>query len=196
MCVFYIVFSNVYFAIGIGRTSGQFWKDQRRFALQALREFGVGKTSFQSNIKEEVRVFLDAISKYNGASFDISYLVRTSVSNVICSVAFGQRFDHDDADFKYYLDRLADIFKNSRFTSIADSYSFLKLLPGDPFKIRHMLSNFQELERFRRSILQRHKDEFDENNIKDFTDAYIKEMSRQENQEVTTFQGRYYYPKL
>jgi len=43
-----------YNGVGIVAASGQTWKEQRRFALKNLRDFGLGKESMEALILDEV----------------------------------------------------------------------------------------------------------------------------------------------
>ncbi|KAK3084094.1 hypothetical protein FSP39_008030 [Pinctada imbricata] len=91
-----IVTSKIAKYKGLITSSGSLWKEHRTFALSKLRDLGFGKRMMEEKVLEEVVVFLQSISDTEGANFDISSLLRISVSNVICSVAFRRRFEHDD----------------------------------------------------------------------------------------------------
>ena len=77
-------------------SSGALWKEHRTFALTTLRNFGFGKRSLENQIREEVELFLNDISDTGGKPFDIQSILSISVSNVICSIAFGRHYDHND----------------------------------------------------------------------------------------------------
>ena len=70
---------------------GEDWKTLRAFTLRALRDFGVGKSSLEEKIKDEVEVVLEELDKTKGAPFNPHQLINKAVSNVICSLIFGQR---------------------------------------------------------------------------------------------------------
>lgn len=87
--------------LGILFTEGAHWKEQRRFTLSALRDFGMGKLSLEGKILEEVESLLQEIRQKDGAAFKASDLLNYSVANVICNIVFGNRFEYTD---KRYMD--------------------------------------------------------------------------------------------
>ena len=56
----------------------------RRFTLKALRDFGVGKSSLEENIKKEVQIVLAKFDAQQGVPFDPKQLFDKAVSNIIC----------------------------------------------------------------------------------------------------------------
>ncbi|XP_069593153.1 cytochrome P450 2D14-like isoform X2 [Ranitomeya imitator] len=81
---------------------GRSWKEQRRFAMAALRNFGMGKKSLEERVTEEAQSLCSAF-KSQKDQFDPSVLINNSVSNVICSLAFGERFEYNDEKFQRLL---------------------------------------------------------------------------------------------
>ncbi|KAL1776561.1 cytochrome P450 2J3-like [Sigmodon hispidus] len=97
------VFSNN----GLIMSSGQTWKEQRRFTLMTLKNFGLGKNSLELRIQEEARQLVEAIGEEGGQPFDPHLKINNAVSNIICFITFGKRFDYDDDQFQEML-RLLD----------------------------------------------------------------------------------------
>ena len=97
--------------LGIGGTSGRIWKEQRKTSLEILRELGMGKNLLADKIQEEVTHYIQAVEDLEGAPADLSKLTQVSVSNNICSIIFGQRFEYDDSSFRGYLNAMDQLFK-------------------------------------------------------------------------------------
>jgi cytochrome P450 len=90
---------------GVLAAEGARWKEHRRFALSTLRDFGFGRPILEPKIHLETQELLTEIASTKGKPFDPLPLLSTAVSNVICSMIFGHRFDLD-SKLKYYLDAL------------------------------------------------------------------------------------------
>lgn len=51
------------------------------------------------------------ISKITGTPFDPTFMLSCSVSNVICSIVFGKRYDYKDKKFLALMNNMNNIFK-------------------------------------------------------------------------------------
>ena len=65
----------------------------RRFALQSLRDFGVGKTSLEEKINDEVAAMSEVFLKDRGQPIDINLLLQKAVGNVIYGIVFDKRYE-------------------------------------------------------------------------------------------------------
>lgn len=92
----YPVFFNFTKGNGIAFSNGDRWKVLRKYSVQILRNFGMGKRTIEERILEEGHFLLEELRKTQGKPFDPTFVVSRSVSNIICSVIFGSRFDYDD----------------------------------------------------------------------------------------------------
>uniref|UniRef100_A0A3Q3F5M9 Cytochrome P450 2K1-like n=1 Tax=Labrus bergylta TaxID=56723 RepID=A0A3Q3F5M9_9LABR len=80
---------------GILWSNGDSWKEMRRFALTNLKDFGMGKRAGEDKIIEECDHLIELFLKFKGEAFDTTQPVYYSVSNVICSMVYGSRFEYD-----------------------------------------------------------------------------------------------------
>lgn len=71
---------------------GQSWREQRRFTLQALRDFGVGKKSIEENIATEVDALSTCLRETSGKPVAFIRPVQKLVANVIFGIVFGKRY--------------------------------------------------------------------------------------------------------
>ena len=87
----YVPPTQLFVFTGIIMETGPHHKSLKRFTLRALRYFGVGKSSLEEKIKDEVQIVLAVFDAQQGVPFDPKQLFDKAVSNIICSIIFGQR---------------------------------------------------------------------------------------------------------
>ncbi|ETE57674.1 Cytochrome protein [Ophiophagus hannah] len=75
------------------------WRELRRFTLSTLRDFGMGKKRMSERVQEEALCLVEEIATTKGQPFDPRRIFASAVSNVICAVVFGHRFDYKDKTF-------------------------------------------------------------------------------------------------
>ncbi|XP_069130182.1 cytochrome P450 2E1-like [Argopecten irradians] len=170
--------NNVFQNKGIVFSSGSSWKDTRTFSLSSLRNFGFGKRSLESRIQEEITVYLEIIEKQNGQPYDMKTITTLAISNIICSITFGNRFEYNDAKFK----RLTSLFaENLRLNSVGGairSFPFLRFLPGDFFSLKKVMANFKDIKGFVAEQIKEHRSTLEEINVRDFMDSFLVEQMK------------------
>ncbi|XP_044025014.1 cytochrome P450 2K1-like isoform X1 [Siniperca chuatsi] len=90
---------------GVIWSNGDSWKEMRRFALTNLRDFGMGKKACEDKIIEECDYLIEVFKKFKGEAFDTTQPIHYAVSNIICSIVYGSRFEYDDPVFTSLVDR-------------------------------------------------------------------------------------------
>jgi hypothetical protein len=170
-------------------SSGALWKEHRTFTLNALREFGFGKRSLESRVIEEIEVFVQEIQSKNESPFNVHNLLNVCISNITCSINFGQRYDHNDKNFQSLLNKMNQNFSNENVMFVATVLPFLRYIPGDPCRLKKAISNNFALENHLRQIIQEHEETYDENNLRDYVDVYLKKMKSEKGNPNTTFDG-------
>ncbi|XP_014718456.3 cytochrome P450 2D14-like isoform X1 [Equus asinus] len=90
---------------------GHTWREQRRFSVSTLRNFGLGKKSLEQWVTQEASCLCAAFASQAGRPFNPDALLNKAVSNVIASLTFGRRFDYKDPRFLKLLDLTEDLLK-------------------------------------------------------------------------------------
>ncbi|XP_072276316.1 cytochrome P450 2D15-like [Pyxicephalus adspersus] len=165
---------------------GNSWKEQRRFTLTTLRNFGMGKRSVEERVTEEAQYLCAAFSSHKGLPFDPCYLINNAVSNVICSIAFGDRFDYDDAKFLKLLHLFDESLRagSGFLAQVLNEVPWLMNIPGI---VDRVFQAQYDLQAFVKDIITEHKKSFDPNNIRDYIDAYLLEIEKAKGETNTSF---------
>lgn len=90
---------------GVLWSNGDSWREMRRFALTNLRDFGMGKKACEDKIIDECQHLIDVFKQFKGEGFDSMQPLNYAVSNIICSMVYGSRFEYNDPEFTSMVDR-------------------------------------------------------------------------------------------
>ena len=148
-----------------------------------MRDFGMGKVGAEKNIQYESEIVMERYKSHRGRAFDPSVVINMAVSNITCTIAFGERFDYEDTEFKSVLDSINESFRTqshpaSRFLLMS---GFCKYIAPGFLKKFQMLHEVQAA--FVRKILEEHKKRYD-GTVNDLIDAYFKEMETEKKGSV------------
>ncbi|XP_063287219.1 cytochrome P450 2C23-like [Pelobates fuscus] len=172
---------------GLLFSNGERWKQMRRFSLSTLRNFGMGKRSLEERVQEEAKCLGEEFQKKKGELFDPTYLLSLAVSNVICSIVFGDRFDYEDKDFLAMLALLKETFQilTSPWGQIFNlAPNFFKPFPGSHHKL---IRNFNTLREYVMEKVKIHEETLDENCPRDYIDCFIIKMKEEKDNPNSEF---------
>ncbi|CAD5213159.1 unnamed protein product [Bursaphelenchus okinawaensis] len=87
---------------GVVQTDGEKWREQRRFSLHVLRDFGFGRSFMENKVMREIDRFLEhldlAVDKDDGI-IEPDKLLGVCVGNIINDILFSKTFEHTDEVF-------------------------------------------------------------------------------------------------
>ncbi|XP_060570296.1 cytochrome P450 2J6-like [Ruditapes philippinarum] len=163
---------------GVIWQSGEPWKVLRKFVLQTLRDFGVGKTSLEEKIMHEVDAANEVLNASEGKPFDVRLLTSMMITNVIYGIVFAKRFDYKDEKLHEIIENLDRIFRIGGGLLTADGLlpSFiLKIFNREAYEIRlKRLETIRWIKEHIYSEINNHESTYDNENIRDFVDLYIQ----------------------
>ncbi|KAM9296320.1 cytochrome P450 2C20-like [Gastrophryne carolinensis] len=181
------VFERITRGRGLVFSNGPHWHLQRRFSLATLRNFGMGKKSIEERVTEEAKFLVESFKSTNGKPFDPAPEMTAAVSNVICSIVFGDRFDTKDETFqtlhKMILENLT--FLGKRGFQLYNAFpEILRWLPGEHNKI---FLNAAMLHKHLRGLIEEHVRTRDPNCPRDYVDAFLNKIDEEKDDPSSHF---------
>nr|XP_040018949.1 cytochrome P450 2F2-like [Gasterosteus aculeatus aculeatus] len=156
---------------------GSSWKEQRRFALMNLRNFGMGKDSMEERIHGEIQYTVDTLEKSIGKSFSPQNMFHNAASNIICQVLFGKRFEYQDETMKTLVQCFTENAKiaNGPWAMLYDSFPLIRSLPL-PF--RQAFKNVETCQKIAKTLMNEHKQTRVPGEPRDFVDCYLDRLDK------------------
>ncbi|XP_057699332.1 cytochrome P450 2U1 [Corythoichthys intestinalis] len=162
---------------------GSVWRKHRKFCHASLRTFGLGKLSLEPCILQGLETIKSELMRPREddckGGVDLTLMVSNAVSNVICSLALGERFPQDDRQFATLLGLMVrglELCVNSPAVLI-NVFPPLYHLPFGVFgEIRQVE---RDISAFLKRLIAKHRDTLDPDNPRDLVDMYLAEMAAQ-----------------
>ncbi|MEQ2241509.1 hypothetical protein ILYODFUR_026058 [Ilyodon furcidens] len=178
---------SVILHVGVIFSNGNIWKQQRRFALSTLKYLGFGKKSLEPVILDEFRHCAQEFRGYKGKPMNPHLIINNTVSNIICHLVFGHRFEYGDERFikLMLLFGKALEIESSIWSQLYNSFPLLmRLLPGPHQTLKQI---WNDVKTFIKEELNQHKKNWDPAECRDYIDCYLQEIQTNKEQEYNTF---------
>ncbi|XP_040608620.1 cytochrome P450 2D27 isoform X2 [Mesocricetus auratus] len=166
---------------------GPQWREQRRFCVSTMRDFGVGKKSLEQWVTEEAGHLCNAFTQEAGHPFNPTTLLNKSVCNVISSLIYAHRFDYEDPFFNSLLKMLQESFGEDTgfIAEVLNAVPVLLRIPGLPGKAFPKLTTFMDS---LYKMLIEHKTTWDPAEPpRGLTDAFLAEVEKAKGRPESSF---------
>ncbi|XP_044518627.1 cytochrome P450 2C44-like [Gracilinanus agilis] len=173
------IFEDILKGHGFFSSNGEKWRQNRRFSLMTLRNFGMGKRSIEERVQEEAQCLVEELWKTKGQFFDPTFILGCAPCNVICSILFNNRFNYDDETFLRLMRMFNENFRlsNTLWVQLYNMYpSLIKHLPGSH---RTIHKNMGKVRVFIMDEVKKHQETLDPNNPRDYIDCFLIKMQQE-----------------
>ncbi|XP_041814156.1 cytochrome P450 2K1-like isoform X2 [Chelmon rostratus] len=160
---------------GVLWSNGDSWKEMRRFALANLRDFGMGKKVCEDKIIEECDYLIEVFKEFKGEAFDTTQPMNRAVSNIICSIVYGSRFEYDDPEF------MSLVYRTNRNIQLAASpsiqmYNLFPWIGGWIKTKKEILKSFSANKQQNSRLFNRLKETLNPQMCRGLVDAFLVRM--------------------
>lgn len=184
--------------LGLILSEGDLWKEQRRFALQQLRHFGMYRLAAEQDlltqkINGEIQQFLLELEFHKGQPVSLEHMLSGVMGNIICTIICGKRFEYTDPTFLSCLNTMEEGFKLVKLAMGINFIPFLRFVPKMNAIYLKIKNNNIATKAFFRSLISEHADTIEPGKTRDFVDAYLHQIQRlQDNvqEAVSYFSGK------
>ncbi|XP_072014961.1 cytochrome P450 2G1-like [Amphiura filiformis] len=164
------------------------WEDMgpyRIFALACFRQFGIGTSRFEEPISKESSYLIKELTNLKGKAVDLTWHFNNAVSNVICKVVFGTRFELSDERIHQLTSLL------NRLNTLIGTGGLEIFIPINiPSKAKQEMNRVvDELLAFITSIIESHRKNFDTDNLNDVIDLWLNEIRLHKSDDPNSFRN-------
>ncbi|XP_025030462.1 cytochrome P450 2B4-like isoform X2 [Python bivittatus] len=169
---------------GMNTSDQNRWKEMRRFTLTTLRDFGMGKKRMSERVQEEALCLAEEVGSIQGQPFDPRRRFTSAVSNVICAVVFGHRFDYKDQTFMENQKIMESQF--GFFSSFLGMLynTFPKIMEHFPGQHTKIFADTKKLCDFIHEKVDFHRKTLDPQNPRDYIDCFLIKSEKQNSSEI------------
>ncbi|XP_061495315.1 cytochrome P450 2D14-like isoform X2 [Rhineura floridana] len=162
------------------------WREQRRFCVSILKNFGMGKKMLGERVSEEAGYLCSEFRSKEGSPFDPKNLIFRAVGNIICNLTFGDRFEYNDETFLKLMQMTEEIMKTiaRSIPQLLAAGSGLSCFPGPHRKVQKL---YEEISAILKEIVNEHKNTRDPTVPRDLIDAFLEEMEKAKGKPESTF---------
>lgn len=173
---------------GIVFSHGDFWREQRKFAMKTLKDFGVGKSNLQTVINDEVAKLVDELREEAGTPVDLRLRTNLAVVNSLWQILNGEKSDMKNPKMRRVFKATTEFIVSNSLSGPMMIMPWLRHLPYFSGLFETARRSPQEMREVTSASIQGHLDTYQEDHQRDFIDCYIKKM-RETTDTASSFHG-------
>ncbi len=176
---------------GVIFLNGHSWMEQRRFALRTLRDLGFGKTGMEDLVAEEVEALCARIEEEKGRYLQMRGFFNRSALKALWKVLTNEDLDVTRSNFLDIWKRMEKAFElaNIPLMQVAFNFPIVSTIL-EKFGIETFDIVFKDFIKLANDIITSHEETFQEDNLRDFTDAFLKTRHDNASNPSSSFHGR------
>ncbi|KAM4019976.1 cytochrome P450 2G1-like isoform 1-T2 [Anomaloglossus baeobatrachus] len=166
---------------GVVFSNGNRWKDLRRFSITILRNFGMGKKTIEERIQEESSFLMAEIKSQKEQYIDPTRFLVQAVSNVICSIVFGNRFEYSNDSFQKLLTMFSVVFQDQSgvYGQFQDMLpTLMSYVPGPHKRLNRSMKRVTD---FIRERIKMNEESFDPHSPRHFIDCFLAKQKQEKD---------------
>ncbi|XP_014772154.1 cytochrome P450 2B4 [Octopus bimaculoides] len=170
---------------GIIFSSGKEWKDQRKFAMSALRDLGVGKRGMEEKIYLETQKLSEIFQSHNGKPFSLHKPMSFYTMSVIYNIIFGKRIKFGEPEYEEIIEHFQLLFKHISIFAPENFFPLFRFFRWNS-PVEKVIKKQAKIRSYIRKKIAEHKETFNPENIRDFIDFYLLSLEKEPNSETLT----------
>ncbi|GMR46743.1 hypothetical protein PMAYCL1PPCAC_16939, partial [Pristionchus mayeri] len=170
---------------GVVFSQGDNWREQRRTAIQIMRDFGMGKNVMEAQVKSSLGEFMKHLDNIEDkGAVDFRWPLQILVANVINEVLFGYHYGYNDCkrlmDYSNQLAAHVEDLRNNFLVFLVMLFPLLARLPVIGWRAHgHYKRDVKRLLDHVREDVRRCMKTYDENDEPAcFVHAYMQRMDK------------------
>ncbi|CAI5780753.1 cytochrome P450 2G1-like [Podarcis lilfordi] len=147
----------------------------------------MGKRSIEERIQEEAQCLAEEFHKTQGTPFDPTFILSRAVSNIICSIVFGNRFQYDDEKFLTLNNLITERFRVGSLPPSQLYNIFPEIMEKIPGSHHAGSKCSQGILRFIEERIKMQQASLDPSDPHNYIDCFLVKMDQEKNNPASEF---------